>query len=68
MPKQQILPEHAYAILIESRAAGALPFKWSIIDARTREVVETSGVGYRTMEAAFTAADPALHKWLGAPR
>jgi hypothetical protein len=47
---------------------GALPFKWSIIDARTQEVVEVSEVGYRTMEAAFTAAGPALHKWLGAPR
>jgi hypothetical protein len=63
MPKQPILPEYAYVILVESRVVGALPFKWSIIDARTREAVEASEVGYRTMEAAFTAAGPALRKW-----
>jgi hypothetical protein len=68
MPKQPTLSEHAYAILIDSRGAGALPFKWSIIDSRTRDVVEASEAGHRTMEAAFMAAGPALRRWLGPSR
>jgi hypothetical protein len=59
MAKQSAPSEHAYAILVDSRVPGTLPFKWSIIDSRTREVVEASGAGHRTMEAAFTAAGPA---------
>jgi hypothetical protein len=47
---------------------GALPFKWSIIDSRTRDVVEASEAGHRTMEAAFMAAGPALRRWLGPSR
>jgi len=68
MAKQPTLSEYADAILIDSRAAAALPYKWSIIDARTRDVVEASEAGHRTMEAAFTAAGPALRKWLEPPR
>jgi hypothetical protein len=68
MAKQPTLPEHAYAILIDSRTGRTLPFKWSIVDARTRAVVESSKIGHHTMDAAFTAAGPALRRWLGPPR
>jgi hypothetical protein len=56
--------ERAYAIMVNSRTAGPLPFKWSIVDARTRAVVQASRNGHRTMEEAFTAAGPALRGWL----
>jgi hypothetical protein len=63
-PKHNSLSEHAYAIMVSSRTAGALPFKWSIVDARTREVVQSSLDGHRTMEEAFAAAGPTLRGWL----
>ena len=60
----QLSTADGYAITVSSRTAGALPFKWSIVNARTREVVQASPNGHRTMEEAFAAAGPTLRGWL----
>ena len=59
--------EHAYTILIDSRPARKLPFRWNIADSRTRAVVEASEIGHRTMDGAFTAAGPTPQKWRNSP-
>jgi hypothetical protein len=62
-----LLADHGYAIMVDSRTA-ALPFAWSIVNARTREVVRVSRVGHRSMEAAFTATGSTLRAWMNGDR
>ena len=53
------LTDDGYAIVVNSyRTAGALSFRWSIVNARTRAVVQASSVDHRSMEVAFAAAGP----------
>jgi hypothetical protein len=68
MAHSPTLSEHAYAVLIDSRQGNKLPFRWNIVNSRTREVVQTSEIGHRTMDAAFTAAGPTLQKWRDSSR
>ena len=55
--------DHAYAIMVSRRTTPVLPFRWSIVNAETRDVVQESSIGYRSMEVAFEAAGPALREW-----
>ncbi len=61
------LAERPYAIQVINRGSQLLPYTWTILDARTRTVVQTTPTGFRNMEEAFKAAQPALHKWLYPP-
>ncbi len=64
MAPKDALSERPYAIQVADHGRRLLPYTWSIVDTRTREPVEDSREGYRSREAAFAAAGPALHRWL----